>query len=86
MSNASLQSRTGRKKRNLPLRHLSAGAAVRTRKPKAAAKAEVYWLERTPVDFYSFDEEYLRRLKRLADEYGVEWCYAPLHYFLNAAR
>src|SRR5438132_1254611 len=31
-------------------------------------------------------EEYLRRLKRLADEYGVEWCYAPLHYFLNAAR
>ena len=62
MSNAFLQSRAGRKKRNLPLRHLSAGAAVRTRKPKAAAKAEVYWLDRTPVDFYSFDEEYLRRL------------------------
>jgi hypothetical protein len=29
-------------------------------------------------------EEYLRRLKRLADEHGVEWHYAPLHYFLNA--
>jgi Fe-S-cluster containining protein len=29
-------------------------------------------------------EEYLRRLKRLADEHGVEWQYAPLHHFLNA--
>jgi hypothetical protein len=28
-------------------------------------------------------EEYLRRLKRLADEHGVEWRYAPLHDFLN---
>jgi RNA polymerase sigma-70 factor (ECF subfamily) len=62
VSNAFLQSRAGGKKRHLPLRHLSAGAAVRTRKPKAAAKAEVYWWDRTPVDFYSFDEEYLRRL------------------------
>lgn len=62
MSNASLQSRAGGKKRNIALRRLSAGAAVRARKPKTAAKAEVYWLERTPVDFYSFDEEYLRRL------------------------
>ena len=62
MSNAFLQSRAGGKKRNLPLRHLSAGAAVRTRKSKTAAKAEVYWVERTPVDFYSFDDEYLRRL------------------------
>src|SRR5579884_133121 len=31
-------------------------------------------------------EEYLRRLKRLADEQGVEWRYAPLHYFLNDAK
>ena len=62
MSNASLQSRAGRKKGNVALRHLSAGAAVRARKPRISAKAEVYWLERTPVDFYSFDEEYLRRL------------------------
>jgi len=60
--NASLQSRVGGKKRNLPLRHLSAGVADRTRKSKAAAKTEVYWLQRTPVDFYPFDEEYLRRL------------------------
>jgi RNA polymerase sigma factor (sigma-70 family) len=44
------------------LRHLSAGTADRTRKSQAAAKTEVYWLERTPVDFYPFDEEYLRRL------------------------
>lgn len=62
MSNASLQSRASGRKRNLPLRHLSAGTADRTRKSKAAAKTEVYWLERTPVDFYPFDEEYLRRL------------------------
>ena len=61
MSNA-LQSRAGRKKGNLSVRPVSGSAAVRTRKPKAAAKAEVYWLERTPVDFYSFDEDYLRRL------------------------
>jgi RNA polymerase sigma-70 factor (ECF subfamily) len=26
-------------------------------------KAEVYWFDKTPVDFYSFDEEYLRRLR-----------------------
>ena len=62
MSNASVQSRVGGKKRDLPLRHLSAGAADRARKSKAAAKTEVYWSERTPVDFYPFDEEYLRRL------------------------
>src|SRR4029450_12360558 len=29
-------------------------------------------------------EEYVRRLKQLAEEFGVEWQYAPLHYFLNA--
>lgn len=62
MSNASLQSRTGGKKRNVPLRHLSARNAGRTRKSKAATQTEVYWLERTPVDLYPFDEEYLRRL------------------------
>ena len=28
-------------------------------------------------------EESLRRLKRLAEEYGVPWRYAPLHDFLN---
>lgn len=30
-------------------------------------------------------EQYLRRLKELADEYGVEWRYAPLHTFLNSS-
>src|SRR5262249_12950265 len=29
-------------------------------------------------------EEYLRRLKCLADEHGVDWRYAPLHAFLNS--
>jgi Fe-S-cluster containining protein len=28
-------------------------------------------------------EEYLQRLKTLADKHGVAWRYAPLHYFLN---
>ncbi len=28
-------------------------------------------------------EEYLRRLKRLAQEEGLAWRYAPLHVFLN---
>jgi hypothetical protein len=28
-------------------------------------------------------EAYLRRLKELAQEHGVEWHYAPLHHFLN---
>src|SRR5262245_16525293 len=28
-------------------------------------------------------EKYLGRLKRLADEHGLEWRYAPLHHFLN---
>jgi hypothetical protein len=28
-------------------------------------------------------EEYLQRLKALADEYRVAWRYAPLHHFLN---
>src|SRR5689334_13108943 len=31
-------------------------------------------------------EEYLRRLKRLADEHDVAWRYAPLHDFLNDAN
>ena len=30
-------------------------------------------------------EDYLRRLKNLADELGIEWRYAPLHTFLSAA-
>jgi Fe-S-cluster containining protein len=28
-------------------------------------------------------EEYLQRLKALANEHGAAWHYAPLHYFLN---
>ena len=30
-------------------------------------------------------EEYLRRLKQLAEASGVEWRYAPLHTFLNGS-
>src|SRR5215470_4891109 len=28
-------------------------------------------------------EKYLRQLKDLATEHGVDWTYAPLHHFLN---
>jgi len=28
-------------------------------------------------------EKYLARLKELAREAGADWCYAPLHHFLN---
>jgi RNA polymerase sigma factor (sigma-70 family) len=42
----------------LPL-HVFAHAGKEQLKP---AGADVYWLYRAPVDFYSFDEEYLRRL------------------------
>jgi len=30
-------------------------------------------------------ETFLRRLKQLATEHGIEWRYAPLHHFLNEA-
>jgi len=29
-------------------------------------------------------EEYLKRLKTLANEHGIEWHYAPLHHFLSS--
>jgi len=31
----------------------------------------------------ALSEKYLHRLKRLADEAGIPWLYAPLHHFLN---
>jgi hypothetical protein len=33
----------------------------------------------------SLSEKYLARLKALADEAGLAWRYAPLHFFLNNA-
>jgi len=63
VKSASLQPRTGKKKElGTLLRYPSSGALQGFRKRKSAAKAEVYWIERSPVDFYSFDDEYLRRL------------------------
>lgn len=59
----SLQLFTGRKRETDSwLRWRSYCLSGRIIKQQAAAKADVYWLERTPVDFYSFDEEYLRLL------------------------
>jgi hypothetical protein len=34
----------------------------------------------------AISETFLRQLKELADEFGVPWRYAPLHYFLNDAE
>jgi RNA polymerase sigma factor (sigma-70 family) len=63
VKSASLQSRISKKKGpGALLPYPSSGASVGFRKRKSAAKAEVYWVERSPVDFYSFDDEYLRRL------------------------
>ena len=63
MKSASLPSRTGKKKETgAVLRQLSFAAPARSRKRQSAAKAEVYWDERPPVDFYTFDDQYLRRL------------------------
>ena len=63
VKSASLQSRTSKKKGpGALLTYPASGASVGARKRKSAAKPEVYWIERSPVDFYSFDEEYLRRL------------------------
>jgi len=30
-------------------------------------------------------ENYLQRLKQLADQHGIDWVYAPLHQFLDRA-
>ena len=60
----SAQIQSGREKpgRNtLSVVHASFGSRTAGRKRKSRAEAEVYWLQQ-PVDFFSFDEEYLRRL------------------------
>lgn len=63
MKSVSLHSRVEKKQRSTPLLYVSAGAPVQARKQRQKpAGAEVYCLQRTPVDFYSFDEEYLSRL------------------------
>jgi RNA polymerase sigma factor (sigma-70 family) len=60
---SALPSRGGRKKQaDALLRYASAPSLARSRKRQSAAKAEVYWDERPPVDFYSFDDQYLSRL------------------------
>ncbi len=60
---SALRSRTGKKKEpGAVVRKLSFAVPARSRKRKSAAQAEVYWDERPPVDFYTFDDEYLRRL------------------------
>jgi RNA polymerase sigma-70 factor (ECF subfamily) len=52
----------GKDETGLCVRHPPVSASLRLRMQQSAGRAEVYWLGRRPVDFYSFDEEYLRRL------------------------
>lgn len=60
---SALSSRASKKKQTgAALRQLSLAAPARSRKRQSAAKAEVYWDARPPVDFYTFDDDYLRRL------------------------
>jgi RNA polymerase sigma-70 factor, ECF subfamily len=56
--------RSGRvksKKDGVSILHASFRSGTDSRKRKTGARGEVYWLQQ-PVDLYSFDEEYLRRL------------------------
>lgn len=56
--------RSGREKPKsdeVSLLHESYSPEGATRKKETIERGEVYWLQK-PVDFYSFDEEYLRRL------------------------
>jgi RNA polymerase sigma-70 factor, ECF subfamily len=63
VKNVFIQNRAERKKRSrVRAPYSSLVTPVRARKQKPVARPEVYWWQRTPVDFYSFDEEYLRRL------------------------
>jgi len=63
VKSATVQSRTGKRKESgALLRYPASGAFPGIRKRKSAAKPEVYWDERPPVDFYTFDDEYLLRL------------------------
>ena len=64
VKNAFVRDRVERRKarRTPALRSSSFATPVHSRKQKPVATPEVYWWQRTPVDFYTFDEEYLRRL------------------------
>jgi RNA polymerase sigma factor (sigma-70 family) len=61
--NISLHSRIEGNRQSDLLLSLPLDATVHARKQqKKPTRAEVYWWLRTPVDFYTFDEDYLRRL------------------------
>ena len=61
MKSATVQARISKKKEPGKLLPYPA-SGVSVGKRESAATAEVYWVERSPVDFYSFDQDYLRRL------------------------
>lgn len=61
MKRAQIQSGGIRRRSGLPFLPVSVRAVAAHRKRKTVPQREVYWLQ-TPVDLYSFDEDYLRRL------------------------
>jgi RNA polymerase sigma-70 factor, ECF subfamily len=63
VKSVSLHSSVEQKRLAAPLLYLPGNTPVYARKQqKKLVGAEVYCLQRTPVDFYPFDEEYLTRL------------------------
>ena len=62
VNNISLHSRGEQQQPGIPLLYSSGRPVCAGKQQKKPAKADVYWLQRIPVDFYTFDEEYLRRL------------------------
>jgi Fe-S-cluster containining protein len=59
------------------------GNLCTAREPRPLA-CRVYYCDPTYQETgNALSEEYLRRLKQLAEEFGLTWRYAPLHCFLN---
>jgi RNA polymerase sigma factor (sigma-70 family) len=62
VKSAQIQSGRGKTGRNtLSIIHASLSSGTEARKQKSRPATEVYWLQK-PVDLFSFDEDYLRRL------------------------
>ena len=59
------------------------GTLCTAREPRPLG-CRIYYCDPTYQETGSaITEKYLRRLKELAEQEGLPWRYAPLHYFLN---
>ena len=58
-----------------------------TARPARPLGCRVYYCDPSYQETGSrLTEDYLRRLKKLAQEYNLDWQYAPLYTFLNQQR